>query len=172
MRPEHPSRQQDGDLGSAPNRLPWPPMIYVAATILAVAANHLRPLQLDMAPTFLRPLGAALLAIGLGLDVWSMITMSRCRANILPHRAATALVTTGPFAWSRNPIYLGNTIALMGAGLAFANPWLMPAAIIAAFAVLRLAILREEVHLAMRFGTAWDRYRGRTARWFGKTGDR
>lgn len=166
------SRRRGGGRASAPNRLPWPPMIYIAATGFAVAANHLWPLRLDMDPNVLRPLGAVLLAAGVGLDVWAMVTMSRCRANILPHRAATALVTTGPFAWSRNPIYLGNTIALMGAGLAFANPWFLPAAIIAAIAVLRLAILREEVHLAMRFGTAWDHYRGRTSRWLGKIGGR
>lgn len=164
-------RRQDGPI-SAPNRVPWPPMIYIAATIVAVAANHIWPLRLEMDLAVLRLLGAVLLAAGLGLDVWAMVTMSRRRANILPHRAATALVTTGPFAWSRNPIYLGNTIALLGAGSVFANPWFLPAAVIAAFAVLRLAILREEVHLAMQFGVAWDRYCGRTARWFGRNSRR
>jgi protein-S-isoprenylcysteine O-methyltransferase Ste14 len=94
--------------------------------------------------------------------------MSRQHANILPHRAATALVTSGPFALSRNPIYLGNTIAMAGAGLAFANPWFLPAALLAAVAVTRLAIRREEAHLAARFGAAWDAYSQRTARWFGR----
>ncbi len=110
------------------------------------------------------------MAIGLGLDLWAMVTMQRCKANILPHRPATALVTSGPFAWSRNPIYLGNTLALIGAGLAFSNLWFLPAAALAAFAVLRLAIRREQRHLAERFGPAWETYRGQTLRWFGRSG--
>lgn len=172
MRADQGSPSSKGVPPASPNRLPWPPMIYIAATLLAVAANSIWPLRPELNLAVLRLLGAVLLAAGLGLDVWAMATMSRCRANILPHRAATALVTTGPFAWSRNPIYLGNTIALLGAGAVFANPWFLPAAVIAAFAVQRLAILREEVHLAMQFGVAWDRYCGRTARWFGRNSRR
>jgi protein-S-isoprenylcysteine O-methyltransferase Ste14 len=109
-------------------------------------------------------LGLALLLAGLGLDIAAMAVMARSRANILPHRAATALVTTGPFAWSRNPIYLGNTVALCGAGLAFANPWFLVTALASAVAVNRLATLREEAHLSRRFGAEWDAYRRRAAR--------
>ena len=42
--------------------------------------------------------GGLLVGLALGLDLWAMVEMRRRRANILPHRAATALVTTGPFA--------------------------------------------------------------------------
>ncbi len=97
-----------------------------------------------------------------------MATMRRHRANILPHRAATALVTTGPFAWSRNPIYLGNTLMLIGFGLVLRNPWFLPAAAAAAVAVTHLAIRREEAHLEILFGPSWLAYRQRTARWFGR----
>jgi protein-S-isoprenylcysteine O-methyltransferase Ste14 len=109
--------------------------------------------------------GWGVLLAGLSLDVGAMAVMWRQHANILPHRAATTLVTSGPFAWSRNPIYLGNTIALSGAALVFANPWFFPAALAAAFGVTRLAIRREEAHLAARFGLAWQVYSRRTMRW-------
>jgi protein-S-isoprenylcysteine O-methyltransferase Ste14 len=98
-----------------------------------------------------------------------MVVMARRRANILPHRAATALVTDGPFAWSRNPIYLGNTLLLSGCGLAFGNAWLLVGAAVAAIAVTVLAIRREEAHLASRFGDAWMAYAARTRRWFGRS---
>jgi protein-S-isoprenylcysteine O-methyltransferase Ste14 len=106
-----------------------------------------------------------LILAGIGLDVAAMLEMRRHRANILPHRAATALVTTGPFALSRNPIYLGNTALLAGAGLAFGSPWLIIAAAVAAQAVTILAIRREEAHLSARFGDAWAAYAKRTPRW-------
>jgi len=156
------------DATAAPNRIPWPPILFGMAAIAAIGLGIVLP-----GPEWLRTpawaaLGWAMLLAGLALDVAAMATMSRQRANILPHRAATALVTSGPFTWSRNPIYLGNTIAMTGAALAFANPWFLPAALIAALAVTRLAIQREEAHLAARFGAAWDTYSQRTGRWFGR----
>jgi protein-S-isoprenylcysteine O-methyltransferase Ste14 len=151
-----------------PNRIPWPPVLYGGAAVLAVLLGWALPVTGWPAGAGWRGLGWAVLSGGLALDFAAMATMARGRANILPHRAATALVTTGPFAWSRNPIYLGNTIALAGAGLAFANPWLIAAALLAALATSRLAIRREEAHLARLFGAEWQAYCRRTRRWLGR----
>ncbi len=94
-----------------------------------------------------------------------MIVMTRHRANILPHRAATALVTAFPFSISRNPIYLGNTMMLIGAGFLFANLWFLVTAALAAILVTELAIKREEAHLSTLFGAKWRDYAARTPRW-------
>lgn len=127
------------------------------------------PVDTRFAHAALKAAGVGLILVGVGLEVWAMATMARRHANILPHRAATALVTSGPFAWSRNPIYLGNTLVLIGAAFAFGNPWFLPAAILAALTVLKLAILREERHLAAMFGEAWSDYARVTARWLGRS---
>jgi protein-S-isoprenylcysteine O-methyltransferase Ste14 len=74
-------------------------------------------------------------------------------------------VTSGPFALSRNPIYLGNTLLITGAALLFASPWLLAAACVAAALVRVLAIRREEAHLAAQFGSVWTDYTQRTRRW-------
>ena len=55
-----------------------------------------------------------------------------------------------------------------GFAVAFGNPWFILCALAAAFAVNRLAIRREEAHLAALFGAAWDDYAARTGRWFGR----
>jgi protein-S-isoprenylcysteine O-methyltransferase Ste14 len=149
-----------------PNRIPWPPILYGAALLVGIVLGAVGPRPAWLDRLGWTALGWTLLLGGLGLDAWAMATMRRWRANILPHRAATALVTTGPFAWSRNPIYLGNTVALCGAGLAFGNPWFVATALAAALAVTPLAIIREEAHLAQAFGPAWEDYRRRTGRWF------
>ena len=149
-----------------PNRLPWPPVILCAAAIAAIAAGHFIPTATALPSGIVsRAVGAAVMAAGLALDLSAMVTMMQHKANILPHRAATALVTTGPFALSRNPIYLGNTLLLAGAGLAFANAWLLVAAPAQAWLVSILAIQREEAHLAILFGAAWRSYSHRTPRW-------
>lgn len=144
--------------------MPWPPLIYACAAGFAWLLGRSVPLGFMPA---LEWIGSIIVAIGLGFDMTAMATMMRYRANILPHRAATALVTSGPFAISRNPIYLGNTLVLIGLGVTLENVWFLPAAMAAAWAVTVLAIRREEAHLAARFGATWDDYAGRVPRWFG-----
>jgi len=109
--------------------------------------------------------GLFLIAAGTALDLATMLAFRRHRTTLLPHRGATKLITDGPFRYSRNPIYLGNTLLVAGVGLAFGIGWLIPAALAGAVATQRLAILREERHLASRFGSAWDAYAARTPRW-------
>lgn len=160
------------DRSDSPNAVPWPPILYGAAIIGAIVLGRLAPVGLP-SPGFIGEhfevwIGLPLLLAGAGLDGSAMWTMSRVRANILPHRAATALVTGGPFALSRNPIYLGNTLMMVGAGLTFGNPWLIATGLTAALLVERLAIKREEEHLEARFGPAWCEYSARVGRWFGR----
>jgi protein-S-isoprenylcysteine O-methyltransferase Ste14 len=149
-----------------PNTVPWPPMIFAGAVVAAVILGYVFPLG-GAIPSGIaaRIIGGLLLLAGIGFDVAAMREMRRHRANILPHRAATALVTSGPFALSRNPIYLGNTLVLTGAGVLFGSLWLLLATAAAVLAVTVLAIRREEAHLAARFGDAWTAYTRRTPRW-------
>lgn len=145
-----------------PNSIPWPPLIVAGTALAAVALNRLLPVGVP----FPGWIGYAVAVAGLGLDLTAAFTMQRHRANILPHRAATALVTSGPFAVSRNPIYLGNTIVLVGAAGFFHDAWFLLAAVVEVWLVTVLAIQREEKHLAAMFGADWDAYCRRVPRWF------
>lgn len=146
-------------------------MIFIGAALAAFALGRVAPAPEWLEGEIAEGIGWAMMALGLGLDIVAVLTLRLHEANILPNRPASRLVTTGIYAWSRNPIYLGNGILLAGAALAFCNLWFLPAAAIASFAVLRLAVLREERHLAARFGAAWEDYRSRTGRWFGQWND-
>jgi protein-S-isoprenylcysteine O-methyltransferase Ste14 len=146
-----------------PNRLPWPPMIFAGCVIAGLVIHWLNALLL---PQALFWPGIALLGGGLFLDVWAMWTMFSARTNILPHRAADHLVTHGPFALTRNPIYVGNTIAMLGLALVLRNGWMVGAAIAAAGLTHNLAVVREEAHLKAKFGKAWDDYAARVKRWW------
>lgn len=161
----------DHDRTARPNAVPWPPILYGGGAVLAVLLHQAAPLPgwwVGARWPAVRWLGEAMVVAGIALDLWTMATMWRAKANILPHRAATALVTWGPFAFSRNPIYLGNTILLLGAGLAFGIAWFVPLAFAAAVLTGRLAIAREEAHLNARFGRAWREYALRVRRWAGR----
>jgi protein-S-isoprenylcysteine O-methyltransferase Ste14 len=75
------------------------------------------------------------------------------------------LVTDGPFSFTRNPIYLGGTMLVLGIGLVSGIVWFLPLAILAAFTVQKLAFEREERHLQARFGETYLDYAGRVRRW-------
>lgn len=154
---------------SAPNTIPWPPIIYIGAAIVALAFHQLAPLPWPKDPWRMTMLmaGVFLIVCALAIELSTALVFRRHRTTILPHRSATRLITTGPFAWSRNPIYLANTMLLTGAGLTFGVAWLVLTAPCAATLTYLLAIRREEQHLARLFGEAWHNYALQTRRWFG-----
>jgi protein-S-isoprenylcysteine O-methyltransferase Ste14 len=150
-----------------PNRIPWPPLIYLAAAIggLVAEVNYPLPWVIGSTATVLQVLGAILGIGALAIDVIAAKTFAYHQTTILPHRAATTLITTGPYAWSRNPIYLGNTLLVLGAGLYFGKLWLVILAPAAAIITQKLAIEREERHLAEKFGQQWMDYTSKVRRW-------
>jgi len=154
------------DLTARPNVVPWPPLLYALAVVVALVVDHAWPLRFGL-PTVVREGAWVLLVAGLSLDLSAIFTMARARTNIMPHRAAGRLVDWGPFAYSRNPIYTGNTLALIGLSLALDRVWLLAAAFAAAALTQTLAIRREEAHCEARFGEAWRDYAAHVPRWFG-----
>ena len=147
-----------------PTRWPWPPLVYGTLLVASTLLDMLVPWELPLSPRA-RLSGFAIVAAGLALDVWAMLTLMRARTTIMPHRGSVALVTDGPYRFSRNPIYLGNTALLAGVGVLFGSWWVVAAAFLATGIVWVLAVRREEAHLAARFGPVWDDYARRVNRW-------
>jgi isoprenylcysteine carboxyl methyltransferase (ICMT) family protein YpbQ len=109
-----------------------------------------------------QPAGALLVAAGAALVFWAQLTMGESwRVGIPAER--TPLVTRGPFARSRNPIYAGMLLAMAGVVLlAPTAPALLIA--LAAAAAIRLQVAKEEAHLEAQLGDAYRDYRRTTPR--------
>jgi protein-S-isoprenylcysteine O-methyltransferase Ste14 len=150
-----------------PNRVPWPPIIYLSVVIAALVVDVNLPLPWlsNGAATLLKYLGGALGISALAIDLYAVQIFRDHQTTILPNKGATNLITSGPFAWSRNPIYVGNTLLVLGAGLFFGKWWLVILAPVAALLTQKLAIEREEKHLAAKFGAAWQEYSAKVRRW-------
>ncbi|MFT3953061.1 MAG: isoprenylcysteine carboxylmethyltransferase family protein [Piscinibacter sp.] len=148
-----------------PNRLPLPPIIFVACLLGAYGLDQLMPLPALLPPTWMRLKGALMIGAGLALVSASAAALARGRTTILPHRGATRLVTEGPFSLSRNPIYLANALIMAGFGGLSGSHWYDVAAITCLVLDDRLAVRREEAHLAARFGEDWRAYAARVRRW-------
>lgn len=148
----------------APNRYPLPPILTGVVAVVALLLQFVAPISWS-GSAFWIVLGVVLLLGGIALMAWAVVTMNGAQANVMPHRAATRLVTHGPFAWSRNPIYVADILIVAGLGLAFRNAWMLIGAAVLALLLRELATKREEEHMAERFGTKWHDYSARVRRW-------
>ncbi|MCF6320689.1 MAG: isoprenylcysteine carboxylmethyltransferase family protein [Rhizobiaceae bacterium] len=150
-----------------PSSIPWPPLLYLTAIIAAYFLGTIYPLPWLPASVSesLFALGIVLIVGGFTLDIYAIRALMKHKTTVMPTKGADKLVSSGPFALSRNPIYLGNTILTFGLGIAFANPWFFIAAIAAALATNYLQIIPEEKHLEYRFGKQWRTYSKKVRRW-------
>jgi len=141
-----------------------PPVLYIGALVLALGLEWLAPLALGLGP-IATVLGGALVVAGAGLDLWGVLTLRRHTTPVHPTHPASRLVRSGPFGWSRNPLYVGLNAGFVGLVLLLDSGWgliVFPALLlIMHFGVIR----REEAHLRARFGAELDDYCVRVRRY-------
>ena len=141
-----------------------PPLIAVAAMLLGAGLHHLWPVPLWPWPRAWAP-PAACFAAALTLAVPAVRRIWLVRSSVLPHRATTALVVSGPYRFTRNPMYLA--MGLLLAGVAFAlNSLAMLLVIVPWTVVMRHGVIaREERYLEGKFGEDYRAYCRRVRRW-------
>jgi protein-S-isoprenylcysteine O-methyltransferase Ste14 len=143
-----------------------PPVIGIVIAIAIVAGAHALPGWRWQAPVLV-PLGSALIAIALLIEVISVLSFIRARTTInplAPERSA-ALVTGGLYRISRNPMYLGMACLLVGICAIARFPFGFIGVVIFVWLITVLQILPEEKALEARFGEAFTAYRQRVRRW-------
>jgi protein-S-isoprenylcysteine O-methyltransferase Ste14 len=141
-----------------------PPLIVLGLIIAGLALDWAWP-----APVFdgraQAILGGALFAAGLGLVLPCVRLFRRAGTNVPTYQPTTALVTEGPYRFSRNPIYLGLALGYAGIAVMIDSAWLI-VLVVALVAILDLAVIRrEEAYLAAKFPDAYRSYQGRVRRW-------
>jgi len=152
------------DFKRKPNTIPWPPIILVSAIICGWLVQKIWPMD-TLDGTTLWPLGVVMIIAALATDIWAFRTFNHAHTTIMPNKHSDHLVTHGPFAWSRNPIYVGNVVLISGIGLVSGNFWQLIAAATAGILIENLAIKREEKHLELNFADKWQDYSSRVRRW-------
>ena len=148
----------------SPRALIDTPPVWLVACI-ALAWLQARWLTLWLTPAFVDAAGYALIALSVVLFVAAVREFRRHRTSIVPRETPAALLTSGPYALSRNPIYLADAALLCGLVLVW-DAGALP--LVAAFvAVIQTRfILWEEQECRATFGTDWQIYTTRVRRWF------
>jgi protein-S-isoprenylcysteine O-methyltransferase Ste14 len=148
----------------------FPPPFLFAAGFLGGLAIERWVYRLPLTAT--PPARQALAAVGwlcvvaaLSLVAWALLTFRAARTAIIPNQPARRLVRSGPYRFSRNPMYLALTVLYLGLALVFNLGWpiLFGPAVIAS--LIALVIQREERYLAGAFDTEYADYRRDVRRW-------
>jgi protein-S-isoprenylcysteine O-methyltransferase Ste14 len=112
------------------------------------------------------PLAIALLASGTFLLLWCVREFHVCgHGTLAPWAPPQRLVTTGPYRFSRNPMYIGVTTILLGWSALWASPMLLAYAVLVLCASHFRVRLSEEPWARHRFGAEWQEYAARVPRW-------
>jgi protein-S-isoprenylcysteine O-methyltransferase Ste14 len=110
-------------------------------------------------------LGATVFVLALAPFAWAIATIAGAGSNVPTNLPTTAIVESGPYRFTRNPIYLGMILGLIGLAVAFDSLWLL-LLVVAFWLVIRYGVVaREEAYLERRFGDVYRGYRSRVRRW-------
>jgi protein-S-isoprenylcysteine O-methyltransferase Ste14 len=147
------------------NAVVRPPIAWLAALVVGVAVDRLVPLRFVPASVPRVWVGAAIFALGFALAIWAIVTIRKAGTRIETTRPTTAIVVQGPYRFTRNPVYLGFFLSLIGLAVAFDTLWLV-VTLVGFYLVVRYGVVaREEAYLERKFGDVYLGYKTRVRRW-------
>lgn len=143
-----------------------PPLIFVLGLLASWYLDRQLTFEIDGAGTSWAQggIGALLIGLGLGLILWCGLVLRQAGTSIRPDRPAAALVTSGPFRWSRNPLYLGLISIYVGVAALLNVAWPIVLLPIVLLTLTVTVIHREEAYLRSVF-PEYENYCRRIRRW-------
>jgi protein-S-isoprenylcysteine O-methyltransferase Ste14 len=141
-----------------------PPLIYLIPLIVGFLVRHWRPVTI-VGHRVAVPLGISCLVLGLAIHLSAVLALRRFKTSPKPWRPTTFVVRAGPYRFTRNPIYVGFSLAYLGVGFWANSLWpflLLPFV----FLVMQVGVIhREEAYLERIFGDEYREYKRHVRRW-------
>ena len=141
-----------------------PPLIYLVGLGLGLLLDAFLP-EASLPAAVRWPLGALLVVGGVSLMATFVGAFRRAQTNVDPRKPTTAIVTSGPYRFTRNPGYLGMALVFSGISLMADAPWAFLLLLPTVAVIDRGVIVREERYLEGKFGEEYLTYKGRVRRW-------
>jgi protein-S-isoprenylcysteine O-methyltransferase Ste14 len=140
-----------------------PPIIFLCAILLGIALNHAWPLK--FMPRNVGLLGPLVTACAVVLFLLSYREFRRAGTSVQGSKRSTVIVRTGPYRFSRNPIYLAFILFVLGLSVWLNNAWLLVTLVPAVGLIAMVVIPREERFLERNFNDQYSSYKARVRRW-------
>ena len=141
-----------------------PPLVYLAAIVTGSVLEFASPLPF-VPPRLAAPLGRVLVVAAVVLFSYSVRTFRTAGTPVPGNKPTTVVVRTGPYRFSRNPIYVAFSLLQLGLAAWVDSLWLIATLIAAVALMAKVVIPREERYLASRFGGEYLEYKASVRRW-------
>ena len=141
-----------------------PPLVALLFIVIAYFLGRFVPLPF-LVPAILRNIGLLLTFIGFLFGIGAFLEFRKARTTLDPHGSSKQIVSSGVYRFSRNPIYLGFLLMVVGLPLTSGLYW---GIIVAPFYIImmnRLVIQYEEAYLEKKFGKTYTSYTSQVRRW-------
>lgn len=145
-----------------------PPLLVLLCIAAGAIVDHFKPFPIirDFAFVPRVAISITILLIASGLVFTAIRQFRAHHEHPNPYQPTNAIVSSGIYRFTRNPIYAGFMIVVIAAAIGFNSFWVL-LSIIPLFLLLQLGVvLREETYLSTKFGAPYDDYRRRVRRWF------
>lgn len=160
-----PAPEESHDPHDHPDVPILPPFIYLGFLLAAMLLDWGIPLD-AFGWGFQFAMGILLICAGAGILTYCVMGFTRAGTNVPPNKPATALVTEGPYNFSRNPIYISMVLIYLGLCFLFDLVWGFPLLIPLIYVINTYVIEREEGYLEKKFGEQYLAYKEKVKRWF------
>jgi protein-S-isoprenylcysteine O-methyltransferase Ste14 len=141
-----------------------PPLVYLGSLVSGAVIQLATPFPF-LHGTLAVPLGAPLVMVGIALFAYSVATFRAAGTPVPARKPTTMIVRTGPYRFSRNPIYLAFSLLQLGIAIWVNSVWLL-ATLVAAVALIHYVVIpKEEQYLERRFGPHYLDYEASVRRW-------
>lgn len=165
MEPAASAGPDGAGLDGGPDYRVWPPVAVFVPLIAAIALTE----SIGEAPfldlAWARPIGLVLLGVFAGWNGWALVLMSRQRTGLLPGQETRVVLAQGPFAVSRNPLYVGLVVVYLAIALMWPSLWALALTPLVVAGLWWGAITPEERYLRAKFGDEYSAYCERVRRW-------
>ena len=144
-----------------------PPLLFILGFGVSLLVHKLLPYYLipDSLAGVFSIIGRLCTLIGFAFMIWGLLTFRRFRTAIIPNQPASQVVTSGPYRFSRNPMYVGFTAAYIGGSLLINTLWALLLLPVILWLLVVLVIRPEERYLTKAFGSVYTDYANRVRRW-------
>lgn len=157
-------REHEKDGADHPGVITHPPVLYAGALAAGAVLDWIVPLPL-LAPGAGMVPGVLLIGAALLLAGWCFRLFTKAGTNLPTHKPSTAIVTSGPYRFSRNPIYVALTALSVGIALWVNSAWMLGLIVPTVVVMTVGVIMREEKYLEAKFGDEYRAYRNSVRRW-------
>ena len=160
------SEQASTTIADNPGIPAWRPAALQLTSVAAgLLLQSLWPLQIPLVTHFSLIAGSLFLTTGVLIIAFSFWEFAKARTSVRPDRGATALLLSGPYAYSRNPLYVAVMILIMGVGILVDSLLILAMLIPLFFLMSQTVISPEERYLESRFGQRYLDYKKTVRRW-------